>query len=85
MGHEQVCPSRTATAPLDPRTDARRRYNRPGWATGLFIAAACVASGVAGLMMFKEGKKVKRVEGVPAKVMEDIQDIEKKAGLHPTA
>jgi hypothetical protein len=42
------------------------RHNRPPWATGLFVACACVVSGVGGIMMYHEGKCIKRVEGVPA-------------------
>ncbi|KID91920.1 alpha-L-rhamnosidase C [Metarhizium guizhouense ARSEF 977] len=41
------------------------RYNRPGWATGLLIALGCVVAGAGGLIMFLEGKVVKRIEGVP--------------------
>ncbi|KAH9829517.1 Protein of unknown function (DUF2985) [Teratosphaeria destructans] len=40
------------------------RYNRPPWATGLFIALGCAIAGIGGLVSFLEGKKVKRVEGV---------------------
>lgn len=40
------------------------RYDRPSWTTGFFIACACVVAGVGGVVAFKEGKKVKRVEGV---------------------
>lgn len=40
------------------------RFDRPSWSTGLFIALACVVSGVAGIMSFLEGKKIKRIEGV---------------------
>ncbi|KAJ0343020.1 hypothetical protein COL922a_000347 [Colletotrichum nupharicola] len=41
------------------------RYNRPSWATGLFVALACIAAATGGLMMFHESKKVKSIEGVP--------------------
>ncbi|KAJ9154720.1 COBW domain-containing protein [Pleurostoma richardsiae] len=41
------------------------RYNRPSWATGLFVALGCIAAGLGGIMMFVEGKRVKRIEGVP--------------------
>ncbi|KAI9167316.1 hypothetical protein HJFPF1_03442 [Paramyrothecium foliicola] len=44
---------------------AMNRYTRPSWATGLFIALAFGVAGVAGIMMFIEGKAVKAVEGVP--------------------
>jgi hypothetical protein len=42
------------------------RHNRPSWATGLFVALGCIVAGVGGLMMFHEGKCIKKVEGVPA-------------------
>lgn len=41
------------------------RYTRPSWATGLFVALACIAAAAGGLIMFLEGKKVKGIEGVP--------------------
>ncbi|KAJ4347980.1 uncharacterized protein N0V89_009352 [Didymosphaeria variabile] len=41
------------------------RYDRPSWATGLFVALGCVVAGVGGIMMHIEGKAVKKVEGVP--------------------
>lgn len=41
------------------------RYNRPSWATGLFVALACIVAACGGIMIFMEGKKVKSVEGVP--------------------
>ena len=41
------------------------RYNRPSWATGLFVALGCIVAGVGGIMMHIEGKRVKKVEGVP--------------------
>ena len=41
------------------------RYDRPSWATGLFVALGSIVAGVAGIMMFVEGKAVKKVEGVP--------------------
>lgn len=41
------------------------RYNRPSWATGLFVGLACVVAAIGGLIMFLEGKKVKSMEGVP--------------------
>ena len=40
------------------------RFSRPSWATGLFIGLACSVAGAGGIMMFVEGKKVKRYEGV---------------------
>ncbi len=41
------------------------RYNRPSWATGLFVALACIVAACGGIMIFMEGKKVKSVEGIP--------------------
>jgi len=40
------------------------RYDRPSWSTGFFIACACVIAGAGGVVSFKEGKKIKLVEGV---------------------
>jgi uncharacterized membrane protein (UPF0136 family) len=40
------------------------RYDRPSWSTGVFIACACVIAAVGGIVSFKEGKKIKLVEGV---------------------
>jgi len=52
------------------------RYNRPSWSTGLFVAMACIVAGLGGIMMAIEGKKVKKVEGVPPKVAEKVEDVE---------
>lgn len=41
------------------------RVNRPPWATGLFVALACIVAGIGGTVGFIEGKKVKGIEGVP--------------------
>ncbi|KAI4908959.1 hypothetical protein J4E90_008697 [Alternaria incomplexa] len=41
------------------------RIDRPSWATGLFVALGCGVAGAAGIMMWHEGKNVKKVEGVP--------------------
>lgn len=41
------------------------RIERPSWATGLFVALGCIVAGVAGIMMWHEGKNIKKVEGVP--------------------
>jgi hypothetical protein len=40
------------------------RYDRPSWSTGFFIACACIIAAVGGIVSFKEGKKIKLVEGV---------------------
>ena len=59
------------------------RYTRPSWATGLFVAIGCVVAGLGGIMMFHEGKSVKKVEGVPPKRSGDESDVE--AGSVPVA
>ena len=40
------------------------RYDRPPWSTGLFVALACIIAGAGGIVAFREGRSVKRVEGV---------------------
>jgi len=45
----------------------RNRYNRPPWATGLFVALACIVVAAGGVVSFVEGRRVGKVEGVPAK------------------
>lgn len=54
------------------------RFDRPSWSTGLFIALACVVSGVAGIMSFLEGKKIKRIEGVQPSlaVLEELDRVQ---------
>ncbi|KAK3047869.1 hypothetical protein LTR09_010694 [Extremus antarcticus] len=46
------------------------RYARPSWSTGLFIALAFGVAGIGGWMSFKEGKRIKKVEGVAPKEAE---------------
>lgn len=46
------------------------RFNRPSWATGAFIGLGCGVSLLAGLMMWWEGRKVKKIEGPVVKVVE---------------
>ncbi|KAI4211328.1 MAG: hypothetical protein LQ351_005883 [Letrouitia transgressa] len=53
------------------------RYDRPSWSTGTFVALACIAAALGGLMVFQEGKRVKAVEGIPVKQAEVLKDIEK--------
>ncbi|KAL8973253.1 MAG: hypothetical protein Q9197_002438 [Variospora fuerteventurae] len=53
------------------------RYDRPSWSTGTFVALACIVAGLGGLMVFQEGKRVKKVEGIPVKEAEALADIEK--------
>ena len=58
------------------------RYDRPSWSTGFFIACACVIAAVGGIVSFKEGKKIKLVEGVnpsPA-VAEALEKMQREQG-----
>ena len=53
------------------------RFDRPSWSTGTFVALACVVAGLGGLMVFNEGKRVKKVEGIPVQEGEVLADVEK--------
>jgi hypothetical protein len=46
------------------------RINRPSWATGTFIGLGCGVSLLAGVMMFWEGQRVKKIEGPIVKIKE---------------
>lgn len=52
------------------------RIDRPSWSTGFFVALACIVAGAGGLMCFLEGKKVKKVEGIPVEAEETLNDVE---------
>ncbi len=52
------------------------RFNRPSWATGTFIALACIVAAAGGLMTFFEAKKVKAVEGIPVEGIGEPKDAE---------
>ena len=56
------------------------RYDRPSWSTGLFVGLACVVAAMGGLMQFVEGKRVKKVEGVPVDTEDLVRDVEKAEG-----
>jgi len=47
------------------------RINRPSWATGTFIALGCGVAMVAGIMMWWEGRRVKKIEGPVVKVVSE--------------
>lgn len=57
------------------------RFNRPSWATGFFISIGCVVAIVAGIVVFIEGKKIKKVEGIPVHEYDIFDDIESAADL----
>ena len=48
------------------------RFDRPSWSTGTFIALGCGVSLLAGVMMWWEGRKVKKIEGPVVKVVDAI-------------
>ena len=53
------------------------RHNRPAWTTGLFVTVACLAGIFAGIIVFVEGSRVKKAEGVPVReydVLESMED-----------
>jgi hypothetical protein len=50
------------------------RINRPTWSAGTFIGLGCGMSLLAGLMIWWEGRKMKRIEGPAVKVVEKIGD-----------
>ncbi|CAG9944095.1 unnamed protein product [Clonostachys rosea f. rosea IK726] len=52
------------------------RFTRPSWATGLFVALACLVAAAGGYIMFLEGKRVKSIEGVPLS-QDDLERLEK--------
>ncbi|KAF1917982.1 hypothetical protein BDU57DRAFT_445626 [Ampelomyces quisqualis] len=56
------------------------RIERPSWATGLFVALGCIVAGVGGIMMWHEGKKIKKVEGVPMRKedQDSASDVERQ-------
>ncbi|CAG8974247.1 hypothetical protein HYALB_00009736 [Hymenoscyphus albidus] len=49
------------------------RFERPGAAVGALISLACIVASAAGYMIFREGKRVKKIEGVP--VSKDDQEL----------
>ena len=56
------------------------RYDRPSWSTGLFVALACIVAAMGGLMQFLEGKKIKKVEGIPLETEQALEDVERQRG-----
>ncbi|RMZ78727.1 hypothetical protein DV737_g3783, partial [Chaetothyriales sp. CBS 132003] len=59
------------------------RHNRPSWGVGLFITLGCLSGIFAGILVFIEGSRVKKVEGIPIQeydVLESVDDYhERKA------
>ena len=59
------------------------RIERPSWSTGLFVALACIVAGVAGFIQFREGKKIKKIEGVPVSE-EDLARLKRDTDVEKT-
>jgi Protein of unknown function (DUF2985) len=53
------------------------RFTRPGWVTGFLVAIASLVGIAAGVVVFREGKKIKKVEGIPVEEEEAESDAEK--------
>jgi Protein of unknown function (DUF2985) len=53
------------------------RFTRPPWVTGFLISIGCVVAIIAGLVVFFEGKKIKKIEGIPVQEEEVEEDVEK--------
>ena len=58
------------------------RYDRPSWATGLWVALGCIVAGIAGIMMYIEGKNIKKVEGVPPPTGAEKRQMMSRHSLH---
>ncbi len=61
------------------------RRKRSGAAVGLIISLACIVASAAGWVIFKEGKRVKKVEGVPVseedmKILKEMREKERADG-----
>lgn len=52
------------------------RYTRPSWAVGLFIVLGSLTGIAVGILVFIEGKKVKRAEGIPIHEYDVLESIE---------
>jgi len=55
---------------------ALNRFNRPSWATGLFITTGCLVAIIAGIVVFIEGSKVKKIEGIPVQEYDILESVE---------
>lgn len=53
------------------------RFTRPPWVTGFLICIAFTVAIIAGLIAFLEGKKIKKIEGIPVPEREGEGDVEK--------
>ena len=61
------------------------RRRRSGAAVGLMISLACIVASAAGWVIYKEGKRVKKVEGVPVseedmKILKEMREKARESG-----
>ncbi|KAG9788804.1 hypothetical protein KCU88_g1664, partial [Aureobasidium melanogenum] len=57
------------------------RFNRPSWGTGVFITLGCLVGICAGICVFVEGSRIKRIEGIPVQeydVLESVEDYQER-------
>ncbi|KIV88393.1 hypothetical protein PV10_08079 [Exophiala mesophila] len=57
------------------------RFDRPTWGTGVWITLGCLVAIFAGVVVFIQGNKIKKVEGIPVHeydVLESIEDFEER-------
>lgn len=57
------------------------RFTRPSWVTGFLISIGFAVAIVAGLVVFVEGKKIKKIEGIPVEEEEVGVDVEKESRM----
>ncbi|RMZ80230.1 hypothetical protein DV738_g2779, partial [Chaetothyriales sp. CBS 135597] len=55
---------------------AFNRHNRPSWAVGLLITLGCLTGIFAGILVFVEGSRVKKVEGIPIQEYDVVETVE---------
>ncbi|PHH67897.1 hypothetical protein CDD82_1014 [Ophiocordyceps australis] len=56
------------------------RYDRPSWATGLFVALGCGVAAIGGVIMFVEANTIKSIEGIPVS-QEDKETLQRDRDL----
>ncbi|EXJ58989.1 hypothetical protein A1O7_06420 [Cladophialophora yegresii CBS 114405] len=57
------------------------RFDRPTWGTGVWITLGCLVAIFAGLVAFREGVRVKKIEGIPVQeydVLESVEDYQER-------
>ena len=52
------------------------RFTRPSWGTGVWITFGCLVAIGAGVVAFREGVRVKKIEGIPVQEYDVLESIE---------